>query len=84
MSFKDEMEKLASKIAAEAQEDSRALADRVDAFKALHPYYVLLTKQKRGEDEDENTFENFTAQINAAEESDHGSITPLRSGRRGS
>lgn len=55
-----------------------ALADKIDAFKALMPYYAFLKKNK-GNDAEENTdlpnFDNFTREIHAKEQG-NGSDEP--------
>ncbi len=82
--FTDEMDQLAAEIAKEARADSIALGDRIDAFKALTPYYVWTMKNK-GRDEptdDLPNFDNFTANIHATEEEDGEGKPGLRDRRR--
>ena len=59
-----------------------ALADKIDAFKALMPYYAFLKKNKgkdEAADDDLPNFDNFTKQIHAKEHAD-GSDDPGISG----
>ncbi len=82
--FTDEMDKLAAEIAKEAGGDAKAFNDRIDAFKALMPYYALQMKN-RGKDVDEDdlpTFDSFTRQIHATESSDGEGEPGLRDRRR--
>lgn len=59
---------LAMKIANEASEDDVELSARVDAFKALTPYYIGDSKLKNkapDEDEERPTFDKFRKAIGA-------------------
>ena len=60
--FDAAMAGLASKIADEASADGLKLSERVDAFKALTPYYIGDSKLKKGvtEDDDDSTVKPFT------------------------
>lgn len=67
------MDKLAAEIAEAAcntgnpGDDKVPLVDKIDAFKALMPYYVQKLKKKGGEDDpddDQPNFDNFQNQIN--------------------
>lgn len=66
--FTDEMDKLAAGIAKGANADEKAFGDRIDAFKALMPYYALLMKNKGKDDDDDEdlpNFDNFNTKIHA-------------------
>jgi hypothetical protein len=81
--FLTEYEALATEIAEEVRSNS-ALGDKIDALKALTPFYVYKMKNmKPVEDTDDlPNFDNFTSQIHASENS-HGSDEPgVRSRRR--
>lgn len=67
--FTDEMDKLAASIAKEAGSEAKAFGDRIDAFKALMPYYAIRMKNKGKDDTDDNlpNFDNFTNAIHATE-----------------
>ena len=66
--FLTEYEELATEIAKEAREDSRALSDRIDAFKALTPFYLQKMKGKKPDDSDDMPdFNTFASQIHATE-----------------
>ena len=68
--FIDEMDKLAAALAKDANMAEKNFGDRLDAFKAMMPYYTLLSKN-RGKDEPDDglTFDNFQAAIHNAENS---------------
>lgn len=73
LKFVDEMDALAAEIAKAAREDKTNLGDKVDAFKALTPYYAHQMKNKGKtdlEDDDLPNFGNFTSKINATETDD--------------
>ena len=82
--FTDEMDKLAAEIAREAGQDVKAFGDRIDAFKALMPYYAIQMKNrgKDVEDDDLPTFDSFTRQIHATENEDGEGEPGLRDRRR--
>lgn len=66
--FTDEMDKLAAGIAKSANADEKAFGDQIDAFKALMPYYALITKGKKGDesdDDDSPDFNTFNRNIHA-------------------
>ena len=65
--FTVEMDKLAAQLAADANAAEKAFGDRLDAFKALMPYYALLkkTKSKDEPDDDLPNFDNFSNKIHA-------------------
>jgi hypothetical protein len=78
--FTDQMDILAAQLAKDANAAEKAFGDRLDAFKALMPYYALLLKNK-GKDTDEDdlpNFDNFTKNI---QEHGNGSDEPGISGR---
>ena len=68
--LKQKLEALAIQIADDASGPDVGLADRIDAFKALTPYYVNTTKLgvKQDDEEDEGTpnFASFSQRIAAA------------------
>lgn len=66
--FVDDMDELAAEIAIAAGAQDVALGDKIDAFKALMPYYALQMKNKgKDADADDNlpNFDNFTNKIHA-------------------
>ena len=82
--FIAEMDKLAAQIAKDMQMDSVAMGDRIDAFKALTPYYVWQMKNKGKEDPEDDllpTFDNFQKNIHATEQA-NGTDEPGLRGRR--
>jgi hypothetical protein len=82
--FIAEMDKLAAQIALDMQGDSIAMGDRIDAFKALTPYYVWQMKNK-GRDEPEDdlpTFDNFQKNIHATEHMNGSDEPGVRDRRR--
>ena len=82
--FTDEMDKLAAAIAKEAGFDEKAFGDRIDAFKALMPYYAIQMKSK-GEVIEHDAlpnFENFTASIHNTENADGEREPGVRDRRR--
>ena len=82
--FTDEMDRLAAQIAKDVQADAIALGDRIDAFKALTPYYVWQMKNKgvEADKDDLPNFDNFTANIHATENDDGEGEPGLRDRRR--
>lgn len=64
--FIDDMEELAADIALKAGGDI-ALNDKIDAFKALMPYYAIQMKNKGKDDSDDDmpTFDQFHDKIHA-------------------
>ena len=65
--FTDEMDKLAAELAKNANMAATSFGDRLDAFKALMPYYALL-KKHAGKDESDDglpNFDNFQSRIHA-------------------
>jgi hypothetical protein len=65
--FEQDMEQLAAEIAAGAGAADIALHDKIDAFKALMPYLVLLKKGKKTDEDDTDTpnFGSFQKSIHA-------------------
>lgn len=83
--FTEEMDKLAASLAKDANAAEKQFGDRLDAFKALMPYYALLLKNKgKNDDEDPDlpTFDNFQASIHATETSDGTAEPGVRDRRR--
>ena len=83
--FTDEMDKLAAQLAKDANLAEKAFGDRLDAFKALMPYYALLLKNKGGDKPDEDAlpnFDNFTASIHNTENADGEREPGVRDRRR--
>ena len=82
--FTDEMDKLAAEIAKEAGGDAKAFGDRIDAFKALMPYYAIQMKNagKTEESDDLPNFENFSSRIHATEHDDGSDEPGVRGSRR--
>ena len=82
--FTDEMDSLAASIAREAGQDAKAFGDRIDAFKALMPYYAIQMKN-RGEvieHDDLPNFDNFSASILKTEHDDGSDEPGVRGSRR--
>ena len=66
--FLDEMDQLAGEIAKTAREVATSLSDKIDAFRALTPYYVQKIKKPKTDDSDDlPTFENFSDRIHGLE-----------------
>ena len=66
--FITEMDALAAEIAKGAREAATDLDIKIDAFKALVPYYVQKMKgRKPAEDDDLPNFNTFASQIHATE-----------------
>lgn len=66
--FTDEMDKLAAQLAKDANMAEKNFGDRLDAFKALMPYYALLKKnagKNDDTDDDQPNFDNFNSKIHA-------------------
>jgi len=82
--FTDEMDKLAAELAKNANMAATSFGDRLDAFKALMPYYAIQMKQKGSDEPDDGlpNFENFTSQIHATENDDGGDKPRVRNSRR--
>lgn len=82
--FVTEMDQLAAEIAKAAREDKTDLDIKIDAFKALMPYYAYNKKLKdKDVDGDLPNFNNFQSNIHAAAEQADGSDEPrVRDSRR--
>lgn len=65
--FLDEMDQLAAEIAKQARADSTDLDIRINAFKALTPYWVQKTKAGKGDSLDGDDFGSFATAIHASE-----------------
>lgn len=81
--FLAEYEGLATEIAKQAREAATGFADRIDALKALTPFYVQKTKGKKPADEDDGlpNFDSFQNAIHTTETS-HGTDESGVRGRR--
>lgn len=74
------LDKLADSVAKEAARDGTDLQEKIDALKALTPYYVATQKHGSSEDDSgELTFGDLQSQIDGQEPL-HGS--PIRPRRR--
>jgi hypothetical protein len=81
--FLAEYEKLAAAIAEEALADEKAFGDRIDAFKALTPFYLQKMKNsKLDEDASLPNFDNFASTIHATEPNDGEREPGVRDRRR--
>jgi len=81
--FIEEMDQLAAEIAKSAREAATDLDIKIDAFKALVPYYVQ--KMKRKDDDTDDglpNFGNFADRITTAEHNDGSDEPGLRDSRR--
>lgn len=80
MSVRDEVEKLASKIAQEATAEGVQLIDRVDALKVLSGYLTATMKGNKDAQMDERpTMSALTRRLEIARSSAKGSkVVPLR------
>jgi hypothetical protein len=82
--FLTEYEALAAEIAKEARLESKAFGDRIDALKALTPFYIQKMKGKKDEGDSDGlpNFDNFTSQIHATENDDGTDESGVRDRRR--
>jgi hypothetical protein len=82
--FTDEMDKLAAQLAKDANMAEKPFGDRLDAFKALMPYYALLKKNagKDASDDGLPNFENFASTIHGTEQHDGEREPGVRDRRR--
>ncbi len=82
--FLTEYEALATQVAEEARMASTALGDRIDALKALTPFYVQKMKgMKPVEDRDPfPNFDSFQSAIHATEQDDGNDEPGIRGRRR--
>lgn len=78
------MDQLAAEIAKAAREANTDLDIKIDAFKALVPYYVQKMKKKddNTDDPDMPTFDNFASNIHATEQTDGADQSGVRGSRR--
>jgi hypothetical protein len=83
--FTDQMDILAAQLAKDANMAEKAFGDRLDAFKALMPYYALLLKNKGKDDpgDDLPNFDNFTKDIQEHTNGDNEPGVSSRSRRNG-
>lgn len=84
MTVREDLDRVANRVANKAAEDGTALELSVDALKALTAYYTAITKPRKSEaepDEDASTFANFEQSIRAAEGSPD--VVKARTGRNG-
>ena len=65
--FLNEMDQLAAEIAKQAREASTDLDIRINAFKALTPYWVQKTKAVKDDSSDGDDFGSFATAIHASE-----------------
>jgi hypothetical protein len=82
MTLRTELDKLASSIAKNAALDATSLQEKVDAIKALTPYYALTQKlaAKGADDEDDGaTFEAFSSEITGVQEEPKNGRKTVRS-----
>lgn len=85
--LRDELDKLAKKIAANAALSDTSLQESIDALKVLTPYYAMTQKlAPKGDDEEADgaTFESFSAAIAVNQEERINGQPPVRSRRRDS
>ena len=82
--FLTEYEALATQVAEEARMASTALGDRIDALKALTPFYVQKMKGMKEVDKVDPfpNFDSFQNAINATEQDDGDDEPGLRGRRR--
>lgn len=57
--FLDNIYKLAGKVAEQAQQEDTKFDQRVEALKALNPYYAAIVKSKGKDDESDAPGSNF-------------------------
>ena len=74
MSAIEDIEKLVQKTAQEALKDNSSLQFKIDALRAMGPYYSALKKiaNKEVPESDEPTMGDLRRQLDAAEENGHG------------
>ena len=85
VSFLSEMDQLAAEIAKAARSDSTNLDIKIDAFKALMPYYTHNKKLKDKDDSEDGdlpNFDNFASNIHATETDDGAEQSGVRGSRR--
>jgi hypothetical protein len=79
--FTKEMDTLAAQLAKDANAADKAFGDRLDAFKALMPYYTLLFKERAKNPSDEDDLPNFDSFTKNIQEHGNGSDEPGIHGR---
>jgi hypothetical protein len=67
MTIADELANLAKAIALSAQKEDVPLKDKVDALKALTPYYAATVKRVKGVDAEGDTFADLKRRANGIE-----------------
>lgn len=81
--FTDAMDKLAAEIATAASGEDINLGDKIDAFKALVPYYAQQMKHKVSDNDDsEDDFASFQSRIHASENGHGERESGVRGGGR--
>ena len=82
--FLTEYEALAAEIAKEARLAEKAFGDRIDALKALTPFYIQKMKGVRNTEADDDlpNFDNFTSAIHATENGNGTDEPGIRDRRR--
>jgi predicted RNA-binding Zn ribbon-like protein len=80
--FLAEYEALAAEIAKEARMAEKAFGDRIDALKALTPFYIQKMKGKKPEEDDLPDFNTFASSIHATENDDGSDEPGVRGSRR--
>lgn len=82
--FLDEMDLLAAEIAKAARADATDLDIKIDAFKALTPYYAHQMKLNKPDPEDSGLpdFDKFASSIHATETDDGAEQSGVRNSRR--
>ncbi len=85
--FIEELLKLASKVAQEAQQEGTKFDQKVEALKALNPYYAAIVKGSKGKDEDSdapgNNFGTWRDRLSVVEGgADGGETEPVQAGTR--
>lgn len=82
--FLNEMDLLAAEIAKAARADETNLDIKIDAFKALTPYYAHQMKLKKSDPEDDDLpdFNKFASSIHATETDDGTEQSGVRNSRR--
>jgi hypothetical protein len=82
--FLTEYEALATEVAQAARLSATVLGDKIDALKALTPFYVQKMKNMKLVPEDDGmpNFDNFTSSIHATEHDDGTDEPGIRDRRR--
>lgn len=85
LNFIDEMDLLAAEIAKAAREAATNLDIKIDAFKALTPYYAHQMKNKGKNDPEDDAlpdFNKFASDIHATETHNGADESGVRNSRR--